>query len=186
MPLRLLAVLLLCGLASCASRRLDATFSRALEAQQAGRHQEAIDLYRTIVAEDPGSSGAWHNLGATDLLLGEGQNALHALDQAIATSPDDILSRYLRAIALLQENRFTEVRHEIGALRVRRDQLVNATVTRLGQPTYAGIDMRVVGPAFDARLEQIVAAAKTGRVMAHAERLELISAVLVGPAQRPS
>ncbi len=144
----------------CASPQFDPAFSRALSAQRQGHHQQAIALYRHLLQDDPKAEGAWHNLGVSLLVVGEHEQAADALEHAIAIDNGDLLARYLLALSFLQCHKPAEALIEVQQLRKLRDAKVDDTISRLGTPTYRGVDLRVVDPAFDEKLARIEDAAR--------------------------
>jgi protein O-GlcNAc transferase len=61
----------------------------AAQHHQAGRLPEAESIYRTILARDPGSVGAWHGLGILALQVGRYDVAVELLRRAAALVPGD-------------------------------------------------------------------------------------------------
>jgi Tfp pilus assembly protein PilF len=62
---------------------------RAVDLEAAGRREEARQLYRRIVEEDPSSLRAWTNLGNVLAAEGRRAEAEAAYRRAIALAPDD-------------------------------------------------------------------------------------------------
>ena len=59
----------------------------ALEYHQAGKWQEASDLYQAIIDEHPGAADAWHLLGLLSHQLGKHERAVELITKAIDISP---------------------------------------------------------------------------------------------------
>jgi Tfp pilus assembly protein PilF len=64
------------------------TFDLALQHHQAGRLAEAEQLYRQILAQQPGHTDALLNLGVIANQVGQNDLAADLLRQAIALKPD--------------------------------------------------------------------------------------------------
>ena len=60
---------------------------RAMLAAARGEHSAAVQLYRTIVREDPRDFESWGNLGVSLLAAGEAAGAVQALGQALQLKP---------------------------------------------------------------------------------------------------
>ena len=72
----------------------------AVQAYQAGRHDEVRELVERILAGDAEHVGALHLLGLLALGSGHAQDALHWLERAIRIRPEPILFNTLYAIRL--------------------------------------------------------------------------------------
>ena len=158
---------------SCISAQLDYVFDKAFTAQTAGQEAEAITLYRELLAQDPTSDGAWHNLGVVFLVRGDFVNAVEAFDRAIELNPRNLLGHYLLALSLLQAGQWSKAREEVRETRKLRESMIAQTVTRLGMPSYDGIDLRVIGSSFDDKLTKIERASVGERYLSGYEATEL-------------
>jgi predicted O-linked N-acetylglucosamine transferase (SPINDLY family) len=74
-----------------------AAFQEALALHQAGRLAEAEDLYRRVLASEPGHAGALHLSGLIALDAGRGEEAAELLGRAIARGPTAALCTALGA-----------------------------------------------------------------------------------------
>src|SRR5687767_12481258 len=102
MPPRSLMLLALALIGAGCGHHMDAAFSQALAAQLSGRQTEAIVAYRTLLAGDPDAQGAWRNLGAAYLMVDDPRQAIGVLEHALELHPEDLLGRYLLALAHLR------------------------------------------------------------------------------------
>lgn len=82
---------------------------RALIAARRGDHAEAAGLARAAVARDPRDFESWGQLGEALLALGDGEDAIGALRQALALRPDLPGVRIRLAEALERSNRLGEL-----------------------------------------------------------------------------
>lgn len=87
---------------------IDQAFQLAVEHHQAGRLQEAEDLYRRILAAQSGHGGAVHYLGVLALQTGHPDDAIALIRQAIALWPDYPEARSNLGKALHDMGRFEE------------------------------------------------------------------------------
>jgi serine/threonine protein kinase/cytochrome c-type biogenesis protein CcmH/NrfG len=81
-------------------------------AQNAGRVDEALELYRRAVEQDPLSPGAYTRLGFAYLSADRPVESEAALRKAIELAPQRILARSWLARALLAQGRLEEAREE--------------------------------------------------------------------------
>jgi predicted O-linked N-acetylglucosamine transferase (SPINDLY family) len=110
---------------------LQEAFEIALTHHQSGRLQQAAELYRQILGEDPQHAGALHYLGVIAAQSGEKAAAVELLRQAVKLSPDtaeaqhnlgsalkdngdldEAIAAYRRAIALLHD--YPEAHNNLG------------------------------------------------------------------------
>ena len=77
-----------------------ALFSRALAAHNAGRLEQATDLYRSVIAEDPRHAAALNNLSVALRAQGRLNEALESANCALAIHYDYADAWYNRAVAL--------------------------------------------------------------------------------------
>ena len=87
--------------AADAFERARQAFLDGVAHHEAGRFGAARDAYLASLALAPGRLSTLSNLGATWLRLGRPAEALAALDEALATAPDDRDASFRRADALL-------------------------------------------------------------------------------------
>src|SRR5215207_1748027 len=63
-------------------------FQRGARLEQAGRHREALELYRQAVRLDPNFAEGYWGLGSALVGLGEHEEALEAFRQALRLKPE--------------------------------------------------------------------------------------------------
>jgi predicted O-linked N-acetylglucosamine transferase (SPINDLY family) len=116
------------------------TFDLALQHHKAGRLQETEQLYRQILAQDPGHAGAMHYLGLVAHQMGRSDIAVDLIRRAIAIKPDyaeahhglgnvlkdqgqldEAIAAYRRAIALRPNS--TELHNNLGIVLYRKGEL---------------------------------------------------------------
>jgi Flp pilus assembly protein TadD len=68
----------------------DSTLRQAVALEGAGRAEEAVALYRRVLAVRPGSVRAWVDLGNAEADRGRKESAEEAYRRALDVSPDDI------------------------------------------------------------------------------------------------
>jgi tetratricopeptide (TPR) repeat protein len=109
--------LALCDEASArADRTLRIARLGAHLAQEAGNHNQAIALYRLLVAHDPADWAAWNNLGNTLDAKGEFSEAATALEKAAALAPDSQPIRLNLGNALIAAERYEEAEKVLSEL----------------------------------------------------------------------
>ena len=86
----------------------DPAFSLALQHHQAGRLQEAEQLYRQILTQQPTHAAALHLLGVLSRQKGQLSLAVDLIRQAISLKPDFPEAYYNLANALKSQGRFDE------------------------------------------------------------------------------
>ncbi len=120
-------------------------FAQALQHHQAGRLQEAEQLYRQILAQQPGHADALHLLGVIAAQVGRHDTAVDLIRQAIALKPnfpeawsnlgnalrnkgqlDEAIAAYQRAIAL--KPNYPEAHSNLGNALSNKGQLNEAIV----------------------------------------------------------
>jgi tetratricopeptide (TPR) repeat protein len=69
------------------AKALGETYGKGLEAMQANQYDEAIALFKEVVAENPAVAPAYHNLGYLYMLKDDAPSAEEAFRQAIAAQP---------------------------------------------------------------------------------------------------
>jgi len=74
------------------------------------RHEEAIILFRRLIAAKPGDAHAWHNLGTSLSAVGRIDEALAAFARALEIVPDLGTAECAAGNALLQHGRLDEAR----------------------------------------------------------------------------
>jgi hypothetical protein len=71
----------------------------ARQAYGQGHWQEAADLYKKLVQQDPSADNLWH-LGRAELGLGQDAAARDVLQQSLAQAPTDLHAQFYMAVAL--------------------------------------------------------------------------------------
>lgn len=66
---------------------LEDAFNKAVASQQAGRHEEAAQLYAAIIKAQPEHADANHNLGVLHISMGKTEVSLPFFRRALATNP---------------------------------------------------------------------------------------------------
>jgi tetratricopeptide (TPR) repeat protein len=87
----------------------------AVLAYKLGHLQEALDLYRSVLVQDPLSAAFWHNLGLaahTAGLLAEAERAFH---KALELVPQRLVSRALLSLVLLDQGRTDQALEQAAA-----------------------------------------------------------------------
>jgi len=85
-----------------------ATYQKALQAAQAKKNKEAIDLLKQAISEYPNFMLAYTELGVQYLAIGELANAEEALSSALRIKPDAFEPLINYGITLVRLNRFSE------------------------------------------------------------------------------
>lgn len=93
-----LTATLLAALLVCADARADLAADAAAAYNQA-QWQQAADLYKKLVQQDPGTGNLWH-LARADIGSGRYADARQAAQQALAKDPQDLHSLFYMAVAL--------------------------------------------------------------------------------------
>ena len=75
-------------------------FTRAREAEQGSRWQDALQSYRQATEQDPGWFEAQYNYGVIAYRLRNYSQSLAAYEMALAIQPDSVDARYNFALAL--------------------------------------------------------------------------------------
>ncbi len=101
--------------ASTAKEREVIWLFRALCHEEAGRKEEAADVYRTLLDENPAHSTAWSNLSLLYRDLGEMKEAKAAAAEAIACNPGNAFAHHNLASLHFRDLEWKEA--ETGALR---------------------------------------------------------------------
>jgi tetratricopeptide (TPR) repeat protein len=110
---------------------LDAAAANA----RAGRHQQAADLYRQVLAAEPDNAEALANLGSLALNAGRADVALRMLSRAAQLRPDVAEVRYPLGAALRALGRWPEALeqyHQAAALRPGSPDALCDVATTLG------------------------------------------------------
>ena len=89
--------------------------ARAAALHRDGRLEEAIGAYRALLADDPGNSGIWHNMGVALAGTGDAQAALEAFDRALALRPEYLHAHVNRGGALQTLGRHAAAASAYGA-----------------------------------------------------------------------
>jgi tetratricopeptide (TPR) repeat protein len=87
-----------------------ASFDRALWSAQAGRDQEAIDLFREMTREHPGVSIGYTNLGLLQLKTGDFPSAEKSLQEAIRLNPADAVAQNHMGVVLREQGEFDKAK----------------------------------------------------------------------------
>lgn len=66
---------------------VDAMMARGVEAMQAGRHGEAIELFTQAVENEPGFAEGWNKRATTYFLAGEYEKSIADCDQVLKRNP---------------------------------------------------------------------------------------------------
>jgi len=73
--------------------------------REQGRHDEAIELLKSVLGNAPGDAGLWEGLGAALAAKGDNANALVFFDEALRLKPDHLNARFHRGCALMETGR---------------------------------------------------------------------------------
>ena len=172
-----LAVLTSLGAGCSSTVALDSVFERAYQAQLWGRQEEAIRLYEALLGDESATAAVWNNLGIAFLLQGKADTSLLALAIALDMDPNNLLTRYVVAVALTELGRFAEANQQIGQIRVMRQAVIDSTISRLGMPTYNGMDLRVVEPEFEQKLATLQDACARSHALTRPEVVAFVQQV---------
>jgi tetratricopeptide (TPR) repeat protein len=119
---------------------IEAYFQNGLRLHNAGRLQEAEQVYRQIIASAPAHADSFHMLGVIASQCGQPEAALTCLDRAIALKPSAALYHVNRANALLALGRLDAAQEACrSALRHKRNcaeayQVLGHVVNDKGHP----------------------------------------------------
>jgi protein O-GlcNAc transferase len=83
-----------------------ALFAQALALEDAGRHEEALESYRRVLAQAPAHADAWHNHGLLLARLGRWEEAERSHRSYIEAAPDSPRARADLADVLLATGRY--------------------------------------------------------------------------------
>jgi tetratricopeptide (TPR) repeat protein len=161
--------------------------NRARDLAAAGRSQEAMDLYRDILSENPGNVRARNGLGELLEALGQHEQGLEQFDAALKVEPENVDVLVNRGSALGLLGRYEEAESELRrALRLAPEDVgVRAGVGilhfRRGLYAQAEAELRWVceqvqdhGPAFFYRGEALNRLGKVEEAMAALERATVL------------
>jgi tetratricopeptide (TPR) repeat protein len=122
---------------------IDAHFQTGVRLHGAGRLQEAEQIYRQIIAANPGHADSLHMLGVMASQCGQHEAAVACIDRAVAVRPSAAIFHVNRASALLALRRFDAAEQACRtALRYRRNcaeayQVLGHVLSDLKQPEAA-------------------------------------------------
>jgi tetratricopeptide (TPR) repeat protein len=100
----LLALVLLGSVASCSGEepaepeRASLALTAALQAHQAGRLDEAVELYEEVLTLEPRNKFAWYNLGLIDQTRGDAAEAEERYREAISVDPNFVAALFNLAV----------------------------------------------------------------------------------------
>jgi Tfp pilus assembly protein PilF len=126
----------------------DAHFQSGVRLHGAGRLQEAEQVYRQIIAANPGHADSFHMLGVVASQCGQPEAAVACIDRAIALQPSAAIYHVNRANALLSLSRLDAAQDGCrAALRLKRNcaeayQVLGHVLSDLGQPVAAAAAYR--------------------------------------------
>jgi predicted O-linked N-acetylglucosamine transferase (SPINDLY family)/SAM-dependent methyltransferase len=96
----------------------------AINLQNQGHLDEAVQCFREILSVDPGNGAAFYSLGVIALNRGEAAEALQLSEQGIQSAPEFAPLRFLQGSALQGLDRYEEALHSYDeALRIKPDYL---------------------------------------------------------------
>jgi Tfp pilus assembly protein PilF len=122
---------------------IDAHFQSGVRLHGAGRLQEAEQVYRQIIAANPGHADSLHMLGVIASQCGQPEAAVACIDRAIALKPSAALYHVNRASALLALGQLDAAEQGCReALRLKRNcaeayQVLGHVLSDRGQPVEA-------------------------------------------------
>jgi len=122
---------------------IEAYFQSGVRLHGAGRLQEAEQVYRQVLATEPGHADSLHMLGVIAAQCGQPEAALACIDQAIAIRPSNAMYHVNRAGAFLALRRLDEtVAAGREAVRLKRNcaeayQVMGHALSDLGRPEEA-------------------------------------------------
>jgi protein O-GlcNAc transferase len=120
----LCVALILCAVTAAAAPQEGAKdlLTRGVELEQAGRFQEALDLYQQVLRTNPEAGGVYTFVGNAQLGLGRFEEALASYRRAARHDATDAAARYGAGNALYNLRRFAEAAEEYrAAARLRPD-----------------------------------------------------------------
>ena len=92
-------------------------FQQALESARAGNHLKAIEQLKSSISQAPRFALAYNELAAQYLKIGQGDQAVETLKEALGIDPEDLNLRLNYGVALLNQKKFeaaeTELRRAI-------------------------------------------------------------------------
>jgi cytochrome c-type biogenesis protein CcmH/NrfG len=104
-------------------------YNLAVAKSQAGRHEEAVALYREVLAVDPDHTKAWNNLGRTLDVMQKAQESEAAFQEALRRQPAFALARINYATMLDRTGRRAEaIDQRLRALADEPDNAANHNV----------------------------------------------------------
>ena len=108
-----LAALMAIGAASCSGGpnedgEAEVTLQEALEAHSAGRLDEAVDLYKQVLALDPQNKFAYYNLGVIHQTRGRAGAAEDHYQQALDIDPDFVPALFNMAVLRTEADELEE------------------------------------------------------------------------------
>src|ERR1700722_7848801 len=122
---------------------IEAHFQSGVRLHRAGRRQEAEQVYRQIIASDPGHADSFHMLGVIASQCGQPEGAVACIDRAIVLQPSAAIYHVNRANALLALGRLDAAQDSCrAALRLKRNcaeayQVLGHALSDMGQPEEA-------------------------------------------------
>jgi Tfp pilus assembly protein PilF len=122
---------------------IEAHFQSGVRLHGAGRLQEAEQVYRQIIASDPGHADSFHMLGVIASQCGQPEGAVACIDRAIALQPSAAIYHVNRANALLALGKLDAAQDGCrAALRLKRNcaeayQVLGHALSDMGQPEEA-------------------------------------------------
>lgn len=131
------------GAADGARPRAMSSWGRGLEAQRAGRMEDAAALYEQAVELDPRFAAAWYNLGLAYEELGRHADAVGSFRRTLEIEPDMTEARYMLAVAYRALGQYAEaeaVLREVlrrDASFVRAQFVLGLVLEKLGRPQAA-------------------------------------------------
>ena len=90
------------------SSSISADLKRAVSLHQAGKLEQASQIYREIIAVDPRNADAHHSFGFIMHELGDDKTAIDLINRAIELNPDDAKAYYNLGNALQDQDRLEE------------------------------------------------------------------------------
>ena len=84
------------------SHDLNAMMARGNALLEAGKSEQAIAVYRSIIAAQPNSPGAWSNIGTVLVNLGQLEEGIKAHRKSVALKPDFAVGHFNLGNALLR------------------------------------------------------------------------------------
>lgn len=109
---------------------IDAALNRAMSLQQAGRINEAAQLYQAVLAVRPNEVNALHLLGCCRLQARNPAAALELFDAALRSAPSFAMAHSNRAVALRRLGRLQDALASVDQALVRQSDLFDAHSNR--------------------------------------------------------